>query len=199
MARINGDKIYHRMSHKPGIQTTRHRILGLLWDRKIVAQAPNYLFQSALATVSLIVILLVEDTVLRAAIVVAVASTAFTIFVVPNSVAASPRRVIGGHLVAVIAGTIFWSLLSIPALASASEESRYVLDIMAALSVGLSMLLLSMLLMVATDTEHPPAAGTALGLVIYEWSWSAVVFILVSSVVLSAVRIALRPRLVNLI
>jgi CBS-domain-containing membrane protein len=98
------------MSHKSGIQTTRHRIFGLLWDRKIVAQVPNYLFQSALATASLIVILLVEDTVLRAAIVVAGASTAFTIFVVPNSVAASPRRVIGGHLVAVIAGTMFWSL-----------------------------------------------------------------------------------------
>jgi len=76
--------------------------------------------QSALATATLIAILLLQDAVLRAAIVVAVASTACTVFVVPHSIAASPRRVIGGHLVAVIAGTMFWSLLLITVLESAS-------------------------------------------------------------------------------
>ena len=38
----------------------------------------------------------------------------------------------------------------------------YLVDVMAALSVGLSILI-----MVSTDTAHPPAAGTVLGLVIY--------------------------------
>ncbi len=173
---------------------SRNRLWGNLWDRNFSSRVPNYLFQCGLATGSLFAILLVEDAVLRVAIVVAVASTAFTVFVVPNSVAASPRRVIGGHVVAVITGSIFSGLLLIPALGSASEDSRFILDIMAALAVGMGILV-----MVVTNTEHPPAAGTALGLVIYEWAWSAVVFILLSALILSVIRIALRPKLVNLI
>ena len=65
--------------------------------------------------------------------------------------------------------------------------------VLAALSVGLGILV-----MVVTDTEHPPAAGTALDLVI-SWSISAVVFIMVSALLLSAVRLALGKRMVNLI
>ena len=44
-----------------------------------------------MATLAMMAILLLEDVVLRAAIVVAMASTVFTIFVVPNSVAVTPR------------------------------------------------------------------------------------------------------------
>ncbi len=102
-----------------------------LWDKNILSRLPNYVFQCGLATVSLIVILLVEDAVFRAAIVVAVASTAFTVFVVPDNVAASPRRVIGGHIVAVIVGSMLAFTLQIPALESASEEFRIIRDVTA--------------------------------------------------------------------
>ena len=147
-----------------------------------------------MATGALIIILLVEDAVFRAAIVVAIASTAFTIFVVPNSVAASPRRVVGGHVVAVVTGSIFSAILQIPGLESVSQDSRYLIDIMAALSVGLGIIV-----MVSTNTEHPPAAGTALRLVIHGWAWSTVVFVLASAVALSVLRFILRPKMINLI
>ena len=165
-----------------------------LWDRNFVSRLPNYIFQCGLATTSLIVILLVEDAVFRAAIVVAVASTAFTVFVVPHSVAASPRRVIGGHVVAVIVGTILAFVLQIPVLESASEEFRLIRDVAAALSVGMSIFV-----MVFTNTEHPPAAGTALGLLIPGWTLSAVIFILLSALILSIIRLVLRPKLINLL
>lgn len=168
-------------------------VVSRVFDKNIRGRGWNYVLQCGLATVSLVVILLVEDALLRAAIVVAVASTAFTIFVVPDSVAATPRKVVGGHAVAVAAGSLFSAILLIPAVDSASEDSRYIFDVLAAMSVGLGILV-----MVATDTEHPPAAGTALGLVI-SWSLSAVLFIMVSALVLSAVRLALRKKMVNLI
>ena len=82
-----------------------------LLDVKFKQRLPNYLFQCGLATVSLIIILLIEDAVFEAAIVVAVASTAFIIFVVPDSVAATPRRVVGGHLVAIAEGSLFFGIL----------------------------------------------------------------------------------------
>ena len=172
-----------------------HRGLsGKVFDRQLTSQLHRYIFQTGLATIALIIMLLVEDAVLNAAIVVAVASSAFIVFVVPNSVAATPRRVIGGHLVAVVVGAIASGVLMIPALQAFSEQSRYVLDIVAALSVGLSILV-----MVATDTEHPPAAGTVLGLVIQGLEWHAIVFILVSAVSLSIIRLVLRPKLINLL
>ena len=131
---------------------------------------------------------------LRAAIVVAIASTAFIIFVVPDSVAATPRKVIGGHIVAVLVASAVSGVLNIPGVEELAEDVRYIDDIAAALSVGLSILV-----MVVTDTEHPPAAGTALGLVIPGWTRTAVVFIISGALALSLIRIVLRPKLVNLL
>ena len=83
-----------------------------LLDKNFRSQAPRYIFQCGLATVSLVVILLLEDAVIRAAIVAAIASTAFIIFVIPHSEAASPRKVVGGHLTAVIVGSVISGILS---------------------------------------------------------------------------------------
>ena len=63
-----------------------------------------------------LLILLVVDVVLQAAIVVAIASSAFIVFVIPHSTASSPQRVIGGHVVAVIVGTAFSALHLTPVL-----------------------------------------------------------------------------------
>ena len=165
-----------------------------LIDKRFVAHAPSYLFQTALATVTLLVILVIENAVFGAAIVVAVASTAFIVFVIPHSIASTPKRVIGGHVASVISGSIIAAVLAVPAVASFGVEVPVVLHVMAALSVGLGILLMS-----ATNTEHPPAAGTALGLVTDGWSWSALVFILTSAIALSLIRAALRSKLINLI
>ena len=137
---------------------------------------------------------------MKTAIVVGIASSAFTIFVVPNSVAATPRKVIGGHLLAALIGTIIALLLQSPFLIEIVLEKRYILDMAAALSVGVGIFV-----MVVTNTEHPPAAGTSLGLVIQccqpsvGVDWSSISFILVSAILLSIVRIALRDRMVNLL
>ena len=62
------------------------------------------------------------------------------------------------------------------------------------LSVGLSMLF-----MAVTNTEHPPAAGTALGLVIIGWTPSAVPFVVLGSVTLPIIHMLLLPHLKNLL
>ncbi len=165
-----------------------------LIDRKFISHAPNYLFQAALATVTLLVALIVGNTVFGAAIVVAVASTAFTVFVIPHSIASSPKRVIGGHAASAISGSIIAAILAVPAVGSFGEQAPVLIHVMAALSVGIGILL-----MAVTNTEHPPAAGTALGLVTDGWSWTALAFILSSAAALSLIRAALRSKLVNLI
>ena len=165
-----------------------------LFDKNLKSRMKNYLFQCALAILSLIVIFMVQSTLFSEAIVVSVASAAFTIFVFPDSIASTPRRVIGGQIVAILAGAIFFAMLQIPTLESMAETMNLVTSVAAALAVGLSILL-----MVATNTEHPPAAGVALGLVIDPWQWSAIAFVLIGALVLSIIRAVLRPRMINLL
>ena len=164
-----------------------------LFDPNFRSQAPQYIFQCLLATLSLVAILLAQDAVLRAAIVVAVASTAFIVFVVPHLPTAVTRKVVGGHVVAVVLGTAATGALR-GLGADTFETDRQAFYVAAAVAAGLSIFV-----MVVTDTEHAPAAGTALGMVIPDWSWSAAVFVLVAAVVLATVRVVLCRRMVNLL
>ena len=171
-----------------------HGFLPHILDQYIHSKWAHYVTQCGLASLSLVLILIVGDTLLKAAIVVGVASSAFTIFVIPESVAATPRKVIGGHLVAALIGAGISFLLQTPGLEIYVLETRYILEISAAISVGIGIFF-----MVVTNTEHPPAAGTSLGLVIYGFDWTSVVFIISSAILLSLVRILLRPRMINLL
>ncbi len=171
-----------------------HGLFPHILDQYIHSKWAHYIAQCGLASLSLILILVIGDTLLRAAIVVGVASSAFTIFVIPKSIAATPRKVIGGHLVAGFIGAAISFTLQTPGLEIYASETRYILDIAAALSVGIGIFL-----MVVTNTEHPPAAGTSLGLVIYGFDWASVAFIILSAVLLSLVRIILGPRMINLL
>ena len=138
-------------------------------------------------------VLLVMDVVLQAAIIVAIASSSFIVFIMPHSKASSPRQVIGGHVVAIIVATAVAAVYLIPVLGELAHGSHLAGDLLAVASVGLSILF-----MVLTRTEHPPAAGTALGLIVGGWELTAASFVLLEAVMLSAAHILLRSRLVNL-
>ena len=193
-----GFHIPHPDIHLPHL-ISPHGFLPHVLDQYIHSRWNHYFLQCCLASASLILILLIGDT-LKTAIVVGIASSAFTIFVVPNSVAATPRKVIGGHLLAAFIGTLIALVLQYPPLIQMVLETRYFLDVAAALSVGIGIFL-----MVVTNTEHPPAAGTSLGLVIQcceaniGVDWSSIIFIIVSAGLLSGVRILLRDKMVNLL
>ena len=51
---------------------------------------------------------------------------------------------------------------------------------------------LSMFLMVATDTEHPPASGTALGVTLTGFSPSVAIAILTGTIMLSLAHVFLK-------
>ena len=133
------------------------------------------------------------DVVLQAAIVVAIAASAFIVFIMPHSKASRPRRVIGGHVVAIIVATTLDTVYLTPVLGELAHESHLAGDVLAVASVGFSILI-----MVLTRTEHPPAAGTALGLIVAGWDPTSALFVLLGAVMLSAAHFFLRSRLVNL-
>lgn len=139
-----------------------------------------YILQSLLAAISLFILVLILEKQ-KIVLISAMGATSFIIFATPTAVSAQTRNVIGGHLVGLLAGAVFY-FTSLP----------YFLEY--PLAVGLAILI-----MVAWDVEHPPAAGTALAVVINEVSFDAFVTIMISVVILSQCRYYLRHYLKDLV
>ena len=139
-----------------------------------------YLLQSLLAAAALFILVLVlgKDKIV---LISAMGATTFIVFALPKADSAQTRNVIGGHLVGLASGAIFY-FAALP----------YFLEY--PLAVGIAIFI-----MVALDVEHPPAAGTALAVVINEVSRDAFVTIMISAVVLSQCRYYLRYYLKDLV
>ncbi|HUS46288.1 MAG TPA: HPP family protein [Phycisphaerae bacterium] len=161
-------------------------------DEKFRANKARYIFQCGLATASVLAVLLVLDAFSNAAVIASLGASSFVAFTMPRSDVSRPRFLVGGYVVGVAAGSLcYWlSLLAWPG--PLIPKHSYIL--FGALAVGLAIFA-----MVVTNTEHPPAAGVALGLVLGEWHGLTVVVILVGIVALSAVKRLLRPVLIDLL
>jgi len=130
----------------------------------------NYLYQSLLAAIVLAIVMLVLTTE-HAVVIASIGATAFVVFLMPRNVTATPRRVIGGHIIGLVSG-------SLVALIPHHAVFSYV--IVYAIAVGVSAFL-----MVALDFEHPPASGTALGVAITGSSFGVWIAVITSSIILS--------------
>jgi CBS-domain-containing membrane protein len=165
-----------------------------IFDDKLRPKIGKYLLQSLLATLVLVVAFNLMDFFSEVVIFAAMGATTFIVFAMPKYITASPRRVIGGHFVGIFSGSMCRLLLELPLLQQLLETQPFVITVVGAFSVGLTMLL-----MVSTQTEHPPAAGTALGLVVEEWSLPVIGFVILCAVLLSAVKYLLRRWLIDLV
>ena len=153
------------------------------FDSKFGPHWRDYLFQSLMATGVIFVVLLVLH--LRNAVIVAsIGATTFIIFAMPKSITANPRRVIGGHIVGLMCGSMISFLPTHEGIVSMALFAG---------AVGLSIFL-----MVITNTEHPPASGTALGVAITGISLRIVLALLFSICVLSIFHHLARSRLRDL-
>ncbi len=131
--------------------------------------------------------LLTGANVARAVLVGAIASTAFVLFISPHSDSAGPRHVIGGHGTAVLVATPFAFFAAGVSGGQFLADISWMFGFYAAVAVGMTMLL-----MAASNTEHPPAAGTALAVVAHGFDWSLVAFIAIAVVGLAFVHRLLR-------
>ncbi|UCC23588.1 MAG: HPP family protein [Planctomycetota bacterium] len=139
-----------------------------------------YILQSLLAAAALAVLVLIlgKD---KMVIISAMGATSFIVFAMPKAASAQTRNVIGGHLVGLACGAVFY-FTALP----------YFVEYPFAVAIAI-------FLMVALDVEHPPAAGTALAVVINEVSRDAFITIMVSTLVLSQCRYYLRNYLKDLV
>jgi CBS-domain-containing membrane protein len=119
----------------------------------------RYLAQAALAVIAMLVILLFVDSLADAALAAGLGSSVLILFLHPSSAAARPRSVIGGHALALLVRVGCSLILFNSPAADFLKETRVLFDLSQALSLGMLILIMAI-----TNTEHPPAAGTVLGI-----------------------------------
>lgn len=152
----------------------------------------RYISQCILATGTILAILFFLDVLTETAIIAALGASAFIVFTMPNTYSSDPRRLIGGYFFGIITGFIFNFL---------SENIEIInfiggntsLIVFGALSTGVAIFLMTI-----TNTEHAPAAGVALGLVINSWDYMTIIFILCAILLMAIIRKILRSKLMNL-
>ncbi len=147
-------------------------------DENLGKNWKNYIWQGILAGLSIIVMTAILSDFMNFVSIAAIGSTAFVVFALPHTRTARLRNVIGGHFLCVIAG-LTCSYLGMPGIEGG-----------VAVAIGFC-------LMVVTNTEHPPAAGTALALA-ESPALSGALFIMASAVFYSGLRMALLSKLKNL-
>ena len=154
------------------------------YDIKIKLYWKNYIYQSSFAAVSVFIIFLIL-TIEHAVVVASIGSTAFIVFSMPNSIAATPKRVIGGHMIGFLSGSLIGIIAHGPA---------FYLALVYAIAVGVTLLG-----MVVADMEHPPTAGTALGIAMTGYSREAAMAIMTSVVILALIHKLARPYIKDLV
>jgi len=149
---------------------------------------PNYLFQSILCALCVLSVLWVLGEG-QFVIIAAIGASSFIVFAMPKAVTAQPKSIIGGYLLGLAIGALSWL---IPATTFNSQIIVYS-----------SVVGLTMFAMVATDTEHPPACGTALGVAIRSWAdtqtLSVMLTIVVSAAILAVAHVVLARFLKDLV
>ena len=143
----------------------------------------HYVFQCLLATFVVFIVLLALS-LKNAVIISSIGATAFIIFAMPKMVTANPRNVIGGHATGLIIGSLCFLIPHSTVFYAALSYS---------LAVGLVIFI-----MVVTDTEHPPAAATALGFAMSGFSLSTAIALISSILVLPFVHYFFRHHLKDL-
>ncbi len=159
-------------------------------DPKFRKQAPRYVLQCTLAMACMLTVLSVLDMVTDAVIVASLGASSFIVFSLPHDPVSRTRLLVGGYIVGCAMGTLCYWLMQWAPLANLPLNAGAVYG---ALAVGLTMFG-----MVVTNTEHPPSAGVALGLVVQQWSWLVVLTALLGIVFLVILRALLRPVLIRL-
>jgi CBS-domain-containing membrane protein len=166
------------------------RIFDLKFRKNIV----RYILQCTLATVAIFVILLFLDVINETAIIASLGASAFIVFTMPNAYTSKTRPLLGGYIVGIIVGIILNTVAFSSLLASFHLSITLAIAIFGAISVGIAIFI-----MVATDTEHPPAAGIALGLVLNPWELTTILYIIIAVLLLATLKKVLKPYMLNLL
>ena len=160
-------------------------------DKKFKNNSGKYFIQSGLAIATIIGILFFLDVAAHTAIIASLGATVFTVFSRPKHYLSGVRSIFGGYMVGIIIGALFNFLSS---CCYPIFDVKTNLMLFGALSVGVAIFF-----MILTNTEHAPAAGISLGMILNEWNLKTIYFIFGALIFIMLVKEFLKPYMMNLI
>ena len=163
------------------------------FDQKFLANKTRYFVQSAMASFSILVILLILNAFEQTALIASLGASSFIVFAMPSAYSAKPRSIVGGYTWGILMGIVFNKLARTTLVESLHMSHVWQYTVFTAVAVGLTIFL-----MVITNTEHPPAAGMALGLVLQDWVFRTLFFVILAIVILAAIRAVFGKYLIDL-
>lgn len=161
-------------------------------DKKFKNNKLKYFLQCMLASVTILVVLIFLNILEEAAIITALGASSFIVFAMPQSYSSGVKRLVGGYGVGLVIGFILF-LISNSNIFTEILDSYTLIIISAALAVGISIFIMTI-----TNTEHAPAAGIALGLVINKWDYTTILFILVAVLWMVTIKTVFKKYLMDL-
>ena len=165
-----------------------------IFDEKFKYNKLRYILQCLLAVSFVSLALILLDAVSNAAIIASLAASSLIAFTMPEIKASAPRFLIGGYVVAIVAGSLSYYLSTLAVSRELFMNHEFMHEIFGSLAAGLAIFL-----MVITNTEHPPAVSLALGLVFNECNLWTITISLGGITLMSFIKWALKPYLKNLL
>jgi len=167
--------------------------VGGLFDKEFKHHKGRYIRQCTLAMLCVLAVLTVLNTLSHGITIAALGASSFIAFAMPYQRSSTARAMIGGYTIGIITGTLCYLISMLPEISSVPylEANRH--EVFGAVAVGMAIFL-----MVITQSEHPPAAGLALGFVTDGADIHAVIIAEVGIVALYALKTLLKPALMDL-
>ena len=170
-----------------------------------------FVVQMTIAGIFMLFVFVGFNIYTQSALIAAFASSVFLAFAVPDSHSTDPRPMIGGYMVSITIGVslslIYSSSVSegilngFGALFGYAHISSGIYPYSPAYTAFFAFLafIITAFSMATTDTEHAPAVGIAVGLIINPWTPQTLLFLGIGIVVLTGFKKVLERWMVNLI
>ena len=160
-------------------------------DEKFRDNKVKYIGQSILAGLAVAVALVMFDIVNNPVIIASFGASGFIAFTAPHHRMARPRHMIGAYMIGILVGGVLHYITFLPIEHYLTLRVLY--TVTGGLAVGITMFLMAI-----TNTEHAPGTSVALGLVINDWSWYTIVFILIGIMLISLIQRKLKNWMIGL-
>lgn len=169
--------------------------------KRTATQNWHILWQSALVFIVMFGFMYViklytnADETLSAIGATSLGSTAFLSFVAHDTAMARSRRIISGYIIGLVMGVLGSIALLMTVHCQGFHCQVANLDVV----ISAATAMLTMVLMLLLSSEHPPAVGIAIGLVLREWNYPVLFIVAMTVLAIVVLKELLRPWLLNLL
>lgn len=160
-------------------------------DKNFKNNKKKYIIQCVMAATAVSCILIFLNALFNAAVLAAFGATCFIVFALPHKNSSKPRLIIGGYLVGIVIGIATRSLIH---FITPDYSILWLISVSGALAIALSIFI-----MTVTNTEHPPAAGVALGIALEGYELLGIGILSIAIIILISIKYLLKRWMIDLV